>query len=128
MTFDAYIIRIVDEDGDVVDEGDDVSTIREQLRNRSLPQYTFDTDGADATMLQATTGNKTVANQLFVYRLVGRRLDGDPSHGPTVGSRFDDKETDLGTAKCPDQLTVPTTLPWGCNSHRAHWVELLLLQ
>ena len=40
VDFDAYIIRIVDEDGDVVSEGDDVATVGNNYGTASLPACT----------------------------------------------------------------------------------------
>jgi hypothetical protein len=82
VDFDAYIIRIADEDGDVVDEGDDVSTVANNYG--SAPTlYTYDTDGPDATG-DNTTGNKTAANKLFVYSLANAQPTWDASDNETT--------------------------------------------
>ena len=72
VDFDAYIIRIADSDGDVVDEGDDVKTVPNNYGTGS----TFYTD-TDAT----PAAQKTAARKLFIDGLAdagwrrGRRWD-----------------------------------------------------
>ena len=74
-----------------MDEGDDVSTIPNNY-GTAATLYTFDTDGR-RRHAEGDTGNKTAANKLFVYSLA----DDQPVFNA------DNKETDSGTAKCPDR-------------------------
>lgn len=63
VDFDAYILRIVDADGDVVHEGDDVKTIPNNYGTANT-LLTYDTD-ADGT----AEGQKTAARKLFIDSL-----------------------------------------------------------
>ena len=80
VDFEAYIIRIADEDGDVVVEGDDVSTVANNYGSADT-LYTYDTDGPVDTGPN-TTGNKTAARKLFVDGLA----DGQPVFNDTTNA------------------------------------------
>ncbi len=67
VDFDAYLIRIEDADGDVVQEGDDVATVATNY-GTAHTAYIWDTDGA-TTGTAGTVGFKTAARKLFVYSL-----------------------------------------------------------
>ncbi len=69
VDFDAYIIRIADEDGDVISEGVDVATIAS-----SYGTTAWDHDGDNG----ATTDALAVPNKLFLYD-----FDEDVNHGGT---------------------------------------------
>ncbi len=73
VDFDAYLIRIEDADGDVVQEGDDVATVATDY-GTAHTSYSWDTDGAATG--PGTQGFKTAARKLFIYDLVS----------PTAGS------------------------------------------
>ena len=60
VDFDAYIIRITDADGDVVDEGDDVKTVP---NNYGTAQTFYTVDGA------TPAAQKTAARKLFIADL-----------------------------------------------------------
>ncbi len=78
VDFDAYLIRIEDADGDVVQEGDDVATVATDYGALRI-NYIWDTDGVATTGTAGTQGFKTAARKLFIY-------DVAPSTGgnPTV--------------------------------------------
>ena len=73
VDFDAYLIRIEDADGDVVQEGDDVATVATDY-GTAHTSYIWDTDGAATG--PGTQGFKMAARKLFIYDLVS----------PTAGS------------------------------------------
>jgi hypothetical protein len=68
VDFDAYIIRIEDADGDVVQEGDDVATVATNY-GTAATAYIWDTDGRATSGTAGTQGFKTAARKLFVYDL-----------------------------------------------------------
>ena len=73
VDFDAYIIRIVDGDGDVVNEGDDVATVKSSYGNDAdeatagtgANDHNFNHDGSDTTPVMKLP----IPNKLFVYGL-----------------------------------------------------------
>lgn len=58
VDFDAYIVRITDEDGDVVSEGDDVASVSSSYSNNNV-RFVFGSWG------DATTANNLLANEAF---------------------------------------------------------------
>ena len=81
VDFDAYIIRITDEDGDVVSEGDDVST-----RQSAYGSITFlwdqDGDGTPDAATEVDSG-EAFNNQLVVTGLFGATADANPFNTDT---------------------------------------------
>jgi len=92
VDFEAYIIRIVDSDGDVVDEGDDVATFKTNY-GTAPTAVQYDTDGPDATGA-GTTGFKTVGRKLFIADLTAGNSAADPATFPG-GLTFADQRTSL---------------------------------
>ena len=68
VDFDAYLIRIEDADGDVVQEGDDVATVATDYGALRV-NFIWDTDGVATSGTAGTQGFKTAARKLFVYDL-----------------------------------------------------------
>ncbi len=65
VDFDAYLIRIEDADGDVVQEGDDVATVATDYGALRI-DYIWDTDGVATSGTAGTQGFKAAARKLFV--------------------------------------------------------------
>ncbi len=66
VDFDAYVIRIVDEDGDVVSEGDDVTTVPSSYKS-SRAAFSFDHDGDDSETVSTAELELTAPTALFLY-------------------------------------------------------------
>ena len=66
VDFDAYVIRIVDEDGDVVSEGDDVTTVPSSYKS-SRAAFSFDHDGDDGEATPTAELELTAPTALFLY-------------------------------------------------------------
>ena len=84
VDFDAYLIRIADADGDVVQEGDDVATVATDY-GTAPSNYIWDTDGVATSGTAGTQGFKTAAPEAVCLRLgqLTRRQRQDGDHtGP----------------------------------------------
>ena len=80
VDFDAYVIRIMDEDGDVVSEGDDVTTVASNYGNDSVTvSYDHDANPA-AGVTDAPPLTLAVPNKLFLYSLDAEPV---PNAGPS---------------------------------------------
>ena len=66
VDFDAYIIRITDADGDVVDEGDDVKTVP---NNYGTARTFYSLTRTVPLAPRRTRGFKTADRKLFIYDL-----------------------------------------------------------
>ena len=66
VDFDAYVIRIVDEDGDVVSEGDDVTTVPSSYKS-SRAAFSLDHDGDTAETDATDDLELTTPTALFLY-------------------------------------------------------------
>ena len=87
VNFDAYIIRIVDEDGDVVSEGDDVSTVPSNYKS-SRAAFGFDHDGDDGDTDETAELELTTPTNLFLYGV---------SAAPTFATSDEPEKRTIGT-------------------------------
>lgn len=107
VDFEAYLIRIVDSDGDVVDEADDVPTIPNNY-GTARTFYSYDTDLGETG--DNTQGFKAAARKLFIDDLAAGDSTADPPTFPG-GLTFADKKTSLELqnvriSEGPDDFTV----------------------
>ena len=84
VDFNAYIIRIVDEDGDVVSEGDDVATVESSYKSsRAAFSLNHDNDDGTTPVLELTT-----PAALFLYGV---------SQDPTFATSDEPAKRTIGT-------------------------------
>ncbi|MCY3659723.1 MAG: hypothetical protein OXG36_12000 [Caldilineaceae bacterium] len=87
VDFNAYIIRIVDEDGDVVSEGDDVSTMASSYKS-SRATFGLDHDGDDAESSPTPELQLTWPAKLVLYGV---------SQDPTFATSDEPEKRTIGT-------------------------------
>ncbi|MCY4519719.1 MAG: hypothetical protein OXC13_02960 [Caldilineaceae bacterium] len=87
VDFNAYIIRIVDEDGDVVSEGDDVATMESSYKS-SRAAFNFDHDGDAGDADETPDLELTTPVALFLYGV---------SQDPTFATSDEPAKRTIGT-------------------------------
>ena len=87
VDFNAYIIRIVDEDGDVVSEGDDVSTMASSYKS-SRAAFGLDHDDDNGTANPTPELQLTAPTALFLYGV---------SQDPTFATSDEPEKRTIGT-------------------------------